>query len=187
MKKTFPYFLFAAIIFCSMALGACGQDTPAPSGDDDAAALDNTENQSAYINDNSQDLQPDRNELASQLYDAKVEYLGSDPDTGNLLNLLFRDSFGLYTFELATDSEPYGLTIDFGSGLPDEEQMNKYACVILALIDNLDQVSWRSGIHTGGSMDTAAAADYIYEEGGNIKDYAASADKIASLLEKLVL
>lgn len=78
----------------------------------------------------------------NRLLSLKTPYVGSAPDVGNLIINLDLDS--PRTLELKTDQKPYGLTIHFSEKIREERQyfFRGNAYIVLALIDNLDQVTW---------------------------------------------
>lgn len=91
--------------------------------------------------------------LANDLYQAKHPYVGDMPANGRIAQLLrIGDTLGNYNNELQTSREPYGWTFDFGDRLANskvfEAKMKSYASILMALIDNLDEVSWSYRIET---------------------------------------
>lgn len=109
--------------------------------------------------------------LANELYAAKNPYIGDMPANSRLAELLSISSkLGSYTNELNTDEPPYGWELKFGDSwqkrIKDKsyayennidpvekfnEQMRSYACVLLALIDNCDEIRWS---YTDANGDT---------------------------------
>lgn len=82
------------------------------------------------------------------LLEARTPYVGNASAVGHLLEeLSYRYSpLQPYTFSLQTASQPYGLTLNFSQTSVNtaelNEQMRALAPLILALVDNLEQVSW---------------------------------------------
>ena len=110
--------------------------------------------------------------------------MGDASAVSGLLSVVLGDRMGLYTIELATDEEPYGLTVNFGGVLPDEKEMQGCACLILALTENLSSVQWVSGSTTGGTVDLTAAAELA---GKDVKSFGGSPQKVEKLMDKLQL
>lgn len=91
--------------------------------------------------------------LANDLYQAKHPYVGDMPANSRIAQLLrIGDTLGNYSNELQTSREPYGWTFDFGDRLANskvfEAKMKSNASILMALIDNLDEVSWSYRIET---------------------------------------
>ncbi|MCI2055774.1 MAG: DUF4825 domain-containing protein, partial [Oscillibacter sp.] len=65
---------------------------------------------------------------------------------GKLLKALDVQALNDYTMELFTSEQPYALQVNFTSELEDRDSldaaMNQKSMVLLALIDNLDDVRW---------------------------------------------
>ena len=125
-----------------------------------------------------------QDDAAVKLYDAKVEYVGDASAVSGLLSVLLGDRMGLYTIELATDEEPYGLDLNFGAAAPDNAEMERCACVILGLVDNLSTVSWSSDTAIGGSLDLAGAEELV---GKDPKSFASSPRRVKKLIDRLEL
>lgn len=102
---------------------------------------------------------------------------------------------GSFTNELQTTSEPYGWTLNFQDSIRNPEtfeaQMRDYACVLLALTDNLGQMSWTytAETETGtvkrqGTMTEQEASQYLGEP---VKSFGESPGKLQELLELIRL
>lgn len=112
--------------------------------------------------------------LAVDLYNARTAYVGDAPALGRIAELLqIEDKCGLFSHELQTAGEPYGWTLNFTA--PQMEGMAWYlnldmeemAPLMLALVDNLGEVSWtytdtRGEFHTC-TVTTEDADAYIRE------------------------
>ncbi len=132
--------------------------------------------------------------LANNLYAAKNPYVGDMPANGRLAMILgVAASLGNFDNELQTDQEPYGWTLNF-HGITDEglfnAQIKDYACVLIALIDNLDEVSWT---YTEDADDGAIAgtgrltlAECTQAVGEDIKGFSQSPEDVQRLLDKLI-
>lgn len=122
---------------------------------------------------------------AENLFANRNSYIGDNvADNDLLLVLAVAENIGDYTLELQTDEEPYSLIIHFRCENPQNRLMEKYACIILALIDNVGKVSWTFTEGNGGEMDIAAANALLAEE---VKSYGRSIRTVENLLDELAL
>lgn len=84
----------------------------------------------------------------NRVYDNKHPYIGSASDNTSLaLALGIEETFGGFTSELQTGKQPYGWTIHLTESQTTAEdtlrkKMTTYAYAILALIDNVDYITW---------------------------------------------
>ena len=84
----------------------------------------------------------------NRIYDNKHPYIGSASDNPSLaLALGIEETFGSFTSELQTSKQPYGWTIHLTESQTTAEdtlrkKMTTYAYAILALIDNVDSITW---------------------------------------------
>ena len=84
----------------------------------------------------------------NRVYDNKHPYIGSASDNTSLaLALGIEETFGGFTSELQTSKQPYGWTIHLTEPQTTAEdtlhkKMTTYAYTILALIDNVDSITW---------------------------------------------
>ena len=84
----------------------------------------------------------------NRVYDNKHPYIGSVSDNTSLaLALGIEETFGGFTSELQTSEQPYGWTIHLTESQTTAEdtlrkKMTTYAYAILALIDNVDSITW---------------------------------------------
>ena len=113
--------------------------------------IENLGNISVDITNNSFDL-----------YNSKTQYIGNNNNVSKLLERLEIYELGNYTIELKTDIEPYALIIEFNDIRLDEEKvnekMNMYSKILLALINNADEIHWKindveKGIVTVSNID----------------------------------
>lgn len=88
-------------------------------------------------------------DLAVDLYNARTAYVGDAPALGRIAELLqIENKCGLFTHELQTASEPYGWTLNFTASMIKgrawylDLAMEDMAPLMLALVDNLGEVSW---------------------------------------------
>lgn len=123
------------------------------------------------------------------LYGKKTPYVGNASAVGAALEELdhWFGPMGSYTFSLETAAPPYGLTVNLESPLAENTQ-ERFACLLLALVENLDTVTWcypnAQGMSQSYSLNCADAeallSDAAAERGleaylrPSIKDYAAS-------------
>lgn len=131
-------------------------------------------------------------QLANALYGAKNPYVGDMPANGKLTQLLdMGTALGPFENELRTDAQPYGWHLNFTSSVSDparfEAKMKGYACVLLALVDNLDEVSWTYMAENGGrpatQSGTLTAADGTRWLGADIKSFGDSPEAVQELLD----
>lgn len=126
----------------------------------------------------------------SDLYDSRVEFIGDASSVGHLIDQLQYGAYGDYTIALQTDKEPYGLTISYEKAPNDPEafakDMEKKACLLFALIDNLGEVYWdfpKKAI-TFQSFSYEMACDTA---GVDIRGYSSSSEKLHELINLLQL
>ena len=123
------------------------------------------------------------------LYGKKTPYVGNASAVGAALEEIdhWFGPMGPYTFSLETAAPPYGLTVNLESPLAEDTQQ-RFACLLLALVENLDTVTWTYPDAQGESQSfslscadaEALLSDTAAERGlesylrPSIKDYAAS-------------
>lgn len=129
-----------------------------------------------------------------QTYALRTPYVGNASAVGQLFAEIDRwyGPIGNYTFSLQTSSQPYGMTIELGGThyfpLQQPPLLYRYSVRLLALVENLDHVTW---VYTDAAGDTqqltvtqADALDFLQlpaevmgretDLRDSIKDYAAS-------------
>ncbi|GHU61798.1 hypothetical protein FACS189418_2070 [Clostridia bacterium] len=122
---------------------------------------------------------------SKDLFSLKSEYIGNVSNNEKILQALEIPSLGTYTQELKTDATPYILTINFSKLNVTEEEFNSkmrmYSYVLLALIENVDEIHWNveTADFTESKSLTVADANKIV---GNIKNSASSSEELQSLL-----
>lgn len=131
--------------------------------------------------------------LANTLFKHKNPYVGDISSDGKILiDLRVAWVLGNFKNELQTKSEPYGYTLLFEDSVKTEHQadfddtMKKYAMCMLALIDNLSEVSWEYTV-VDNKQENLVTKKITKEEaskllGKNIKSYADSAAEVQALL-----
>lgn len=109
--------------------------------------------------------------FASELYAAKNPYIENTSANNDLVSLVGVKSLGKYTLAVQDDAHPYTLQIRF-MYLDDradlttmDATMVSSAAVLLALIDDCEQVSW-SYPGESGLVEGAVGVDYINETYG---------------------
>ncbi len=131
--------------------------------------------------------------LANTLFKHKNPYVGDISSDGKILiDLRVAWVLGNFKNELQTKSEPYGYTLLFEDAVKKEHQadfddtMKKYAMCMLALIDNLSEVSWKYTV-VDNKQENMVINKITKEEaskilGKNIKSYTDSAAEVQALL-----
>lgn len=131
--------------------------------------------------------------LANTLFKHKNPYVGDISSDGKILiDLRVAWVLGNFKNELQTKSEPYGYTLLFEDAVKKEHQadfddtMKKYAMCMLALIDNLSEVSWKYTVADNKQenmvINKITKEDASKILGKNIKSYADSAAEVQTLL-----
>lgn len=130
---------------------------------------------------------------ASDIFAAKTPYLGDAPAVSALLETIgLRDRLGLdYRMELQTAREPFGLTLHSEEPVKStspEEAMEKYACLILACVDNLGYVTFDYVTPEGLKATlTYTLEDAARDTGKEIKAWPESEKGLQDLLNQLGL
>lgn len=126
---------------------------------------------------------------ASRAYAAKTPYMGSiSADLRVAAALGVSERFGPFTNSLRTNAEPYGWTIIVQNEIPPEDEqaalrrMRADACVMLALIGNLGEVTWTYSTAQGAAELSIAASEASALAGQDIKTCAQSAKALQTLL-----
>lgn len=134
--------------------------------------------------------------LANQLFMARHPYVGDMSANGSLADKLgIARTCGSFKNELQTTREPYGWTLNFQDSVSNsavfDEKMKAYSCVLIALTDNLEQVSWnytveleQGSVQRSGKMTEQDCSEYLGEA---VKTFAESPDSIQRLCGKLGL
>jgi hypothetical protein len=130
--------------------------------------------------------------LANRLYQAKTPYIGNASGVGSLLQTMDLAPWRSvpYHMSLQTDTEPYGLTLVAEkswttNSVEEAQRMKKYACLVLACVDNLGSVTYENG--DGTAVLTFTAQEAAQQTGQNIKSWAKSVQGIQNLLDQLAL
>ena len=129
---------------------------------------------------------------ASDLYDTKHRYVGnmsSNVRTANKLHLT--DLFGPFENELETEKEPYGWIIKLQSDVTSKETgmregyMDSTACIMIALVQNLDHVTFRYTVDGVATSKTITVADAAQIFGQDVKNCYENPRIFQALLTKL--
>lgn len=132
--------------------------------------------------------------LANDLFNAKNKYVGNISADLNLASILkIENDLGGHQNQLQTATVPYGWTLAFENStlnaITFDSKMKNYACVLMALIDNIGEVHWSYDVGTGEDSEPHAngitqdqCSDYV---GGSIKSFSDSPEKVQQLLDIL--
>ncbi len=133
----------------------------------------------------------DDKDFAKILFDNKNKYIGDAPHDGRLLGLLeVQKEFGDYTIALETKARPYVLRVNLKNKpeMEDEaiQRMGKDSALLLALIDNADQIQWNYLINQMGEeySKTVSYNEAMMQVSGikDIKSYGSSEEKVYELI-----
>lgn len=130
----------------------------------------------------------------AEVYNTKHKYVGDMPANTKVAGALgIYTDLGDYLNALQTKEEPYGWTLEFQNPVDAQneqnfnEKMKTYACVLLAMIDNLNNVSWTyecNGTLVTQTLSTKEASEYA---GQNVKGASEDVVQLQSLMESLKL
>ena len=117
------------------------------------------------------------------LLDHKIAYTGDAAGVGALVSALDLDVSA--SLELQTAQEPYGLTLHFTAPIEEGRRAlngEAAACVLLALVDNLGEVSWDDPRGWSGSLTLAQAEELL---GHPVKDFGTDAASLQRLRDQV--
>ena len=130
----------------------------------------------------------------AEVYNTRHKYVGEMPANSKVAGALgIYADLGEYLNSLQTNEEPYGWTLEFQNPVEAyneqnfNEKMKAYACVLLAMIDNLNNVSWTyecNGTLVKQTLSTKEASEYA---GQNVKEASEDVVQLQSLMESLNL
>lgn len=132
--------------------------------------------------------------MANQLYANKNPYIGDMSANGRLSQILeIANELGNFTNQLQTSTKPYGWTLYFENSTNNSaifnEKMKGFSCILIALIDNLGEVSWEYTVELAEGpstrTQTMTEADCTAYLGSPVKDYAKSPVTVQNLLQLL--
>ena len=124
---------------------------------------------------------------ASQAYEALCSYVGDPSAVAALYRAIgAADQLGPVRYALQTAREPYGLTLQLSCGdAPDPAALQRYGCLLLALVGNLEQVQWEYTVG-GRSQTVRLTLDQANALAGfDVKTCAESSRRVQSLLDAL--
>ena len=128
------------------------------------------------------------------LYAAKTPYVGDMPALNRVANALnIQSRCGSYLNSLKTAQEPYGWTLEFSdvytekqAAWLDETMEHDLAPLMLALVDNLGEVSWTYRTQDGALQTRTVTLPQVNEALPRpVKDYAASPAQLQQLCDLL--
>ena len=113
----------------------------------------------------------------SELFSERHLYIGNPSANGKLANAInLRDLIGPYENQLETEKEPYGWIIKLSGELTEQERdlkegyMDYAAYVMIALVQNLDHVTFRYVVNGEMKTKTITTEDATQILGQNVKD-----------------
>lgn len=125
---------------------------------------------------------------AEYLFDLKIPYIGNNSTVARLISVLDIGMYGKYTFELKTSEKPYALIINYnliegwGNIFNHPETVTEKSALLLALIDNVDEIGW---VLPDSDEVHKITTEDLFEKYGNIKEYGKSVESLNELLIKL--
>lgn len=129
--------------------------------------------------------------LTAALYENYNPYIGNMPQNGKLVSTLNMVGYtGNFTNELQTSTEPYGWIMFFETDFPAsqkeelEEHLHAYAYILLAEIENLDELTYEYTLNGVSQTLTVTEADASEYAGQNIKDIGKNVAKLELLIRQ---
>ena len=130
----------------------------------------------------------------AEVYSTKHKYIGDMSANSKVAGALgIYADLGDYLNSLQTNEEPYGWTLEFQNPVEAyneqnfNEKMKAYACVLLAMIDNLNKVSWTYKCNGTLVTQTISTKDSSEYAGQNVKEASEDIIKLQGLMEVLNL
>lgn len=143
-----------------------------------------------FIRNSNSQVKTDSKSYSTNLYQCRNPYIGDNSaDSRLLMALNIPEEYGRHTMELETSEKPYILRINFEKEVTDrgtfDRKMCNYASLLLALIDNADEIQWSYPYVQQGETNRIT----VYWDAQNlkamgiddIKSYGKSAAKVQSL------
>lgn len=127
-------------------------------------------------------------EKAVRLYEEKNPYIGDAPGNNRLAQTLGISALGGYENELQTQKEPYGWTLHFQEELEKNREesfnnrMTSYAHMLLALVDNCQEIRWTYRVEGKTLEKEISAEDASQALGQNIKTFGKNEKTVQELL-----
>ena len=131
---------------------------------------------------------------ANDLYRAKNPYIGDASADGRLaVSLGIGRELGSFKNELQTTAEPYGWTLHFEESIANsavfDEKMQGFACALIALTENLGEVSWTYTVELADGpvlrSRTVTQEECSRYLGEPVKSFAESPKRVQELLDLL--
>ena len=132
--------------------------------------------------------------MANQLFQNKHPYIGDATANARLSQCLgMGNELGNFTNELQTETTPYGWTLYFENSTNNsaifDEKMKGFSCILLALVDNLGEVSWEYTLELADGpvtrTKTMTEADCSAYLGSPVKNFSKSPEDVQELLDIL--
>ena len=132
--------------------------------------------------------------MANQLFQNKHLYIGDATANARLSQCLgIADELGSFKNELQTETQPYGWTLYFENSINNsavfDEKMKGFSCILLALIDNLGEVSWEYTLELAEGpvthTKTMTEADCTAYLDSPVKGFSKSPEDVQKLLDLL--
>lgn len=133
-------------------------------------------------------------ERVARLYGARTPYVGDISALNRVANTMnIQSKCGHYTNRLQTSQEPYGWTLEFSNiyseetaARLDKTMQYEMAPLMLALVDNLGEVSWTYRTQDGALQTRTVSLSQVNEAIPRpVKDYAASPAELQQLIDLL--
>ncbi len=129
--------------------------------------------------------------IASAVYNTRHPYVGEMPANGRTVIALNLTSYlGNFKNELQTSEEPYGWTMTLENEIYASQQerkeriMKAYACILIAVIDNLGEVSFEYTMDGSLHTVTVTADEASAFAGRDIKECGQDVVLLQNLIEK---
>lgn len=132
--------------------------------------------------------------ITSSVYSTRHPYVGDMSENGRTVTALdMVGKFGNFTNDLQTNEEPYGWKLIFEDPVPEEqraeakEKLKAYAYVMIAVIDNLDWVSYEYTTEGETCELIVTSEDAAEFAGQDIKNVGKDVAALQELMEKVGL
>lgn len=131
--------------------------------------------------------------ITSEVYQTKHPYVGDMTANNETLNALHMDiAFGDFKNQLQTSEEPYGWHFQMGELRLDYEVMEQYymrpyACVLLAVVENLGEVTFEFTYDGEAKKRTITEKMATVYAGKNIKDMGKDIAELQKYIGKTIL
>ena len=132
--------------------------------------------------------------ITSAVYQTRHPYVGAMPENGRTaMALNITNDLGNFTNELQTTTEPYGWKLILENEISasqkekKESDMRSYAYILLAVIDNLGEVSYEYRMDGEVHLLTVKAEEATVFAGQDIKECGSNVAMLQKLMEKIGL